>query len=99
MELIQVVTAGKPVRSWTMTEFAILVEKAKSPRKGADNSKTTRRVSLRHWRQEKVLPMKQEPSDVTKKELKKCLHFRVHFSQYLHFDCFFMLRNVISPKL
>ena len=67
-------------------------------RKGADNSKTTRRVSLRHWRQEKVLPMKQEPSDVTKKELNKCLHFRVHFSQYLHFDCFFMPRNVISPK-
>ena len=56
-----------------MTEFAILVKKAKkSPRKGADNSETTRKVSLRHWRQEKVLPMKQ---DVTRRELNKCLHF------------------------
>ena len=40
----------------------------KSPRIGADNSETTRKVSLRHWRQEKVLPMKQEPSDVTRRD-------------------------------
>lgn len=62
--------------------------KSQEESKGADNSETTRRVSLRHWRQEKVLPMKQEPSNVTRKELNKCLHFRVHFSRYLHFDCF-----------
>lgn len=66
-----------------MTEFAILVKKAKdSPRKGTDNSETTRKVSLRHWRQDKVLPMKQEPSDVTRKELNKCT-FALFVSNFL----------------
>lgn len=81
-------------------ELAILVEKVEnSPRKGADNSETTRRASLRHWRQEKVLPMKQKPSDVSKEQLNKCLHFLCPFFLISAFRQFFMIRNVFSPKL